>query len=72
MQCMADEEQFFSVSRIAVRWDCSESKVTRMVEKYRGRKGFLDLGHGDQKRKRKYAIIRIHSVLLKEIEGETT
>jgi hypothetical protein len=40
-----------------------------VLEKYRGRSGFLDFGP-QRKRKRKYAILRIHPALLKEIEGD--
>jgi hypothetical protein len=64
-----EEIQYYSVSRLAIRWGFSETKVSRLLERYRGRKGFLDFGQGDRRRKRKYSIIRIHPTLLKEIEG---
>jgi hypothetical protein len=64
-----EDIQFYSVSRIAERWGFSEAKTSQVLEKYRGRTGFLDFGP-QRKRKRKYAIIRIHPSLLKEIEGE--
>ena len=63
--------QFFSVAAVAERWGVSEDKAARVLEKFRGRTGFLDLGHGEnvRKRKRRYSIIRIHPTLLREIEG---
>jgi hypothetical protein len=66
---ITDHSLYLKVSAIAKRWDCSEDKVNRIVEKYRGRSGFLDLAIVSKKRKRKYAIIRIAPFLLKEIEG---
>jgi hypothetical protein len=61
-----DAIQYFSVSAIASRWQCSTDKVSRMLEKFRGETGFLDLGSGEdvRKHKRKYAIVRIHPTLL--------
>jgi hypothetical protein len=66
---MLEEVEFYSVSKIAKRWGFSEDKVSRVLEKFRGRNGFIDFGPKDRRRKRKYAIIRIHPALLKEIEG---
>jgi hypothetical protein len=66
---MEAEIQWYSVSMLAIRWGFSENKVSRLLETFRGRKGFMDFGQGDRKRKRKYAIIRIHPTLLKEIEN---
>ena len=65
----ATERLYFSVESIAKRWDCSKDKVSRIVKKYRGRAGFMDLAI-TTKRKRKYAILRIHPARLKEIEGD--
>ena len=47
-------------------------RPSRVLEQYRGKSGFMDLGSGEnvRKRKRKYAIIRIHPTLLTEIEGD--
>jgi hypothetical protein len=55
---------YFSVSKIAERWDCSADKASRVFEKLRGpsRSGFLDRLRG-RKRNRKYSIIRIHPTL---------
>ena len=64
-----EELAYFSVSKIAERWGFSEAKTSQVLEKYRGRSGFLDFGP-QRKRKRKYAILRIHPALLKEIEGD--
>ncbi|MGD0214288.1 MAG: hypothetical protein ABSB87_13745 [Terriglobales bacterium] len=63
------EIRYYSVSMLAARWQFSETKVSRLLEKFRGRAGFIDFGQGDRRIKRKYAIIRIHPNLLKEIEG---
>jgi hypothetical protein len=66
-----DELVYYNVSRIAKRWACSEDKVSRVLEKYRGRAGFMDLAGGTLvRRKRRYSIIRIHPSLLKEIEAK--
>ena len=65
----APEQLYFSVKSIAQRWACSEDKVSRVLETYRGRAGFIDLAIR-KKRKRKYSIIRIAPFLLKEIEGD--
>jgi hypothetical protein len=64
--------EYLSVSKIAERWGISTDKVARTVEPYRGKEGFMDLGSAGNVRKhvRKYAIIRIHPTLLKEIEGD--
>jgi hypothetical protein len=67
---MENEIQYFSVSKVALRWGCSDDKAGRILEQYRGKSGFMDLGSGGSRRKRKYAIIRIAPSLLKEIEGE--
>jgi hypothetical protein len=65
------EIQYYSVGTIATRWAVSEDKASRVLEKYRGKQGFMDLGSvgNPRRRKRRYAIIRIHPSLLKEIEG---
>jgi hypothetical protein len=64
-----EETAYYSVSMIAKRWHFSEAKTSQVLEKYRGHTGFMDFGPQNRKRKRKYAIIRIHPALLKEIEG---
>lgn len=67
---MESEIQFLSVAAIAQRWGCSEDKAARVLKKYRGRSGFMDLGSGNaRRRKRRYSIVRIHPSLLREIEG---
>jgi len=67
-----EELQYFSVHTISERWGCSETKVSRILEKFRGRTGFPDLGAPENVRlhKRRHAIVRIHPSLLKEIEGK--
>jgi len=72
---LTDEHEFQPISKLAKRWGVSEDKAASMVEPYRGRSGLLDLGfpaERDSKRKvtRKYAIVRIHPSLLKEIEAD--
>jgi hypothetical protein len=66
-----DAIQYFSVSAIAERWQCSTDKAARMLENFRGEEGFLDLGSGEdvRKHKRRYSIIRIHPTLLQKIEA---
>jgi hypothetical protein len=66
------ERVYFSPSAIATRWDCSVDKVAKMLEKFRGQAGFMDLGSPEdvRRRKRRYSIIRIHPDLLARIEGE--
>jgi hypothetical protein len=61
---------FSTAEVIAKRWDCSEDKVARVLEKYRGEIGFMDQGtHANVRtHKRRYAIYRIHRTLLTKIE----
>jgi hypothetical protein len=61
---------FWTMKMIAERWNCSEDKVGRELEKYRGRDGFMDLGSHGSRYTRKYAIPRIHPTLLAEIEHD--
>ena len=61
---------YWSVKRIAERWNCSDDKILRELEKYRGRDGFMDLGSPGSRYTRKYAIPRIHPTLLAEIEHD--
>ena len=72
MTSTMDALQYFSVSAIATRWQCSTDKVARMLERFRAETGFLDLGSGEnvRKHKRRYSIIRIHPTLLQRIEAE--
>jgi hypothetical protein len=67
---ITDHSFYWKVSAIAKRWDFSEAKTSQVLERYRGRTGFMDFGPQNRKRKRKYAILRIHPSLLKEIEGD--
>jgi hypothetical protein len=69
---MEIEKLYLSVNAIATKWDCSDDKAGRVLENYRGKTGFMDLGSpaNVRKHKRRYAIIRIHPNLLKEIEGD--
>jgi hypothetical protein len=66
-----DALQYFSVSAIAERWQCSTDKAARMLENFRGEQGFLDLGSAGNLKKhtRKYSIIRVHPELLAKIEN---
>ena len=66
------ERVYFSPSAIAARWDCSVDKVSRILESYRGKEGFMDLGSPEdvRGRKRRYSILRIHPDLLVRIEAE--
>jgi hypothetical protein len=66
---MMEEIVYYSVSKLSERWGFSETKVSRLLEKFRGHAGFLDFGDGNRRNKRKYSIIRIHPMLVKEIEG---
>jgi hypothetical protein len=59
-----------SVRAIAERWGVSDDKVSRELEKYRGRDGFMDLGSPGSRYRRKRAIIKIHPTLLVEIERD--
>jgi hypothetical protein len=65
---MEPNTEYYSVSSIAERWGCSVDKASRVVSKFRGRAGFLDLA-SKKRNRRKYSIIRVHRSLLKEIEG---
>ena len=67
----ASEKPFFwSIKRVAERWDVSEDKAARELEKYRGRDGFMDQGSHGSRFRRKRAIIRIHPTLLEQIERD--
>jgi hypothetical protein len=68
---MDDFIQYYTVATLAERWAVCKDKVTRVLEKWRGKPGFLDLGSPENVRlhKRRHAMIRIHPSLLKEIEG---
>lgn len=68
----ARESLYLSPSVIATRWACSTDKVSRILEAYRGRPGFLDLGSPEdvRGRKRRYSIVRIHPDLLARIESD--
>ena len=61
---------YYSVKRIAERWDLSEDKVSRDLELYRGRDGFMDRGSPGSRFRRKRALIRIHPTLLAQIERD--
>ena len=54
----SDALRYFSVATIAARWQCSTDKVARMLARFRGETGFLDLGSGEdvRKHKRRYSI----------------
>jgi hypothetical protein len=58
-----------SVQMIAKKWECSEDKVLRVLEKYRGCAGFMDLGSEGSRYRRKKSMLRIHPNLLIEIES---
>jgi hypothetical protein len=66
------EPVFYSVAQIAARWGTSDDTVRRVLEKYRGQTGFMELGWPEdiRKHKRKYSIPRIHSTLLLRIEAD--
>jgi hypothetical protein len=66
------EPIFYTVKKIAARWDVSTDTVSRRLERYRGEPGFKDWGTpADLKRhKRRYRILRIHADLLQKIEAE--
>jgi hypothetical protein len=63
---------FFSVAAISQRWGVGLDKTARVLEPYRGRVGFLDLGSPENVRthKRRYSIVKIHPTLLAQIEAE--
>lgn len=65
------ETTYYSPAAIAERWRCSVDKVSRVLEAYRGKDGFMDLGSPEdvRRRKRRYSIIRIHPNLLAQIEA---
>jgi hypothetical protein len=67
-----DPAEWFSVSRIAKRWKFSPESVSLVLQRYRGRQGFLDKGSkGDLKKHvRAYAQIRISPTLLEIIERD--
>jgi hypothetical protein len=67
----ANEKPFFwSVKRVAERWDVSKDTAARRLEVYRGREGFIDLGSPGSRFKRKKANIKIHPTLLEQIERD--
>jgi hypothetical protein len=68
-QQQAEMPFYFSVASIAIRWGVSHDKASRVLENYRGKPGFMDLGTRGTRNKRRHAIIRIHPNLLREIEG---
>jgi hypothetical protein len=67
-----EELVYYNVAGIAKRWNCSPGKVSKVLERFRGRRGFMDLAGGAllrRRSKRRYSIVRIHPTLLKEIEA---
>jgi hypothetical protein len=68
----SDPEAWFTVTRIAKRWKFSAESVSVVLQRYRGRTGFLDKGSkGNLKtHTRAYSQIRISPQLLKIIESD--
>jgi hypothetical protein len=66
------EDGLYSVEMLAERWAFSTDKTSRILEKYRGERGFTDWGAPENVRthKRRFSIIRITSALLQRIESE--
>jgi hypothetical protein len=69
---MEQEIVYLSVDAVARRRSCSWDKASRELEKHRGQSGFMDLGSPEdvRRKKRKFAIIRIHPALLAKIEND--
>ena len=65
-------DSWLTVSMVARKWKMSPESASAILQRYRGRQGFLDAGsHGDLKRHtRARAIIRVSPALLKVIEGD--
>jgi hypothetical protein len=61
-----------SVHTLALKWGCSNNTVSRRLEKYRGREGFMDRGSkGSTKtHTRKYAVLAISPQLVLQIEAD--
>jgi hypothetical protein len=61
-----------SVDTLAIKWGCSNSTVSRRLEKYRGREGFMDHGSKDSTKThtRKYAVLAISPQLVPQIEAD--
>jgi hypothetical protein len=64
--------EWYTVSMISRKWKMSPETASLILQKYRGRQGFMDAGsHGDTKRHtRARAIIRISPQLLEIIERD--
>jgi hypothetical protein len=66
---MDDQIEYLNVSQVAKRWGCGADKASCVLDKWRGKIGFMDIGWSARRNRRRHAIIRVHPALLKEIEA---